>query len=51
MKRTAHYVKSSKKKTGRRKMYAVRNADGKFKDVQQYEKAHRQDVKRKSKGE
>ncbi len=31
-----------------KKLYAVRDAKGRFKDIQTYEGAHRQDVKRKS---
>lgn len=33
------------------KLYAVRNANGTFKDIQTYERAHGRDVKRKSKAE
>lgn len=44
-KRTTH--RSSKGK----KLYAKRNADGTFKDIQTYERAHRSDLKRKSKAE
>lgn len=33
------------------KLYAVRNADGTFKDIQTYKKAHAADLKRKAKGE
>ena len=44
-KRTTH--RSSKGK----KLYAVRNADGSFKDIQSYKKAHGADLKRKSKAE
>jgi hypothetical protein len=33
------------------KLYAVRDKKGKFKDVQTYKRAHRADVKRKSKAE
>jgi DNA-binding protein HU-beta len=33
------------------KLYAVRGAKGKIKDTQTYERAHGQDVKRKSKAE
>ena len=33
------------------KLYAVRDAEGKFKDVQTYKRAHGADVKRKSKAE
>ena len=37
-------------KTGT-KLYAERDAKGKFKDIQSYKRAHGQDVKRKSKAE
>jgi len=43
--RTTH--RSSKGK----KLYAVRNAKGRFKDIQTYERAHRADLARKSKAE
>ena len=33
------------------KLYAVRNADGTFKDIQTYKRAHGADMKRKSKAE
>jgi hypothetical protein len=33
------------------KLYAVRNKDGTFKDIQTYKRAHGQDIKRKAKGE
>lgn len=33
------------------KLYAVRDAKGKFKDIQTYKRAHGQDIKRKSKAE
>jgi hypothetical protein len=44
-KRTTHRSSTGKK------LYAVRNADGTFKDIQTYERAHGADVKRKSKAE
>lgn len=44
-KRTTHRSSSGNK------LYAARDADGKFKDIQSYKKAHGQDVKRKSKAE
>lgn len=44
-KRTTHRSKSGKK------LYAKRDATGKFEDIQTYERAHRLDVKRKSKAE
>lgn len=43
--RTTHRSSSGKK------LYAVRDAKGRFKDIQTYERAHRQDMKRKSKKE
>ena len=43
--RTTHRSKSGKK------LYAVRDAKGRFKDIQTYERAHRADMKRKSKAE
>lgn len=33
------------------KLYAVRDNEGKFKDIQTYKRAHGQDIKRKSKSE
>ena len=33
------------------KLYAVRDAQGKFKDIQTYKRAHGQDIKRSSKAE
>jgi len=45
MKRTTH--RSSKG----RKLYAVRGKDGRFTDVQTYERAHRSDIKRQAKSE
>jgi hypothetical protein len=34
-----------------RKLYAVRDAKGRFKDIQGYQRAHKQDLKRSSKAE
>ena len=34
-----------------KKLYAVRDKDGKFKDIQTYERAHRADLASKSKAE
>jgi hypothetical protein len=34
-----------------KKLYAVRDAKGRFKDVQSYQRAHSQDLKRSSKAE
>jgi hypothetical protein len=43
--RTTHRSSSGKK------LYAVRDASGRFKDIQSYERAHRADLKKKSGGE
>ena len=40
-------LRSSKGK----KLYAVRDAEGRFKDIQTYERAHRADLAKKSKAE
>jgi hypothetical protein len=45
MARTTHRSKGGKK------LYAVRDKGGQFKDIQTYKRAHGQDVKRKSKAE
>lgn len=37
--------------SGGKKLYAVRDASGKFKDIQQYARAHAMDIKRGSKAE
>jgi hypothetical protein len=44
-KRTTHRSVAGKK------LYAVRDASGRFKDIQTYERAHRADLEKKSKGE
>jgi hypothetical protein len=44
-KRTTHRSSAGKK------LYAVRDGKGKFKDIQTYERAHAADLKRKSKAE
>jgi DNA-binding protein HU-beta len=43
--RTTHRSKSGKK------LYAVRDSKGRFKDIQTYERAHRADLKKKAKRE
>ena len=43
--RTTHRSRSGKK------LYAVRDSKGRFKDIQTYKRAHSQDIKRKSKKE
>ena len=45
MKRTTHRSSAGKK------LYAERDASGKFEDIQTYERAHGSDVKRTSKAE
>ena len=44
-KRTTHRSSTGKK------LYAVRDKQGRFKDIQSYKRAHGQDIKRKSKKE
>ena len=44
-KRTTHRSSTGKK------LYAKRDAEGKFKDIQTYERAHRADLAKKSKKE
>jgi hypothetical protein len=44
-KRTTHRSKAGKK------LYAVRDKKGQFKDIQTYKRAHGQDVRRKAKAE
>lgn len=43
--RTTHRSVSGKK------LYAIRDAKGRFKDIQTYERAHRVDLKKKAKKE
>ena len=43
--RTTHRSRSGTK------LYAVRDAQGRFKDIQTYKRAHGQDIKRRSKDE
>jgi hypothetical protein len=45
MKRTTHRSRTGKK------LYAVRDAKGRFVDIQTYERAHRMDLKKKSRKE
>jgi hypothetical protein len=44
-KRTTHRSSTGKK------LYAVRDSKGRFKDIQSYKRAHAADIKRKSKKE
>lgn len=43
--------RTTHRSTAGKKLYAVRDAGGKFKDIQTYERAHRADLARKSKAE
>jgi len=45
MKRTTHRSRTGKK------LYTVRDAKGRFVDIQTYERAHRADLKKKSRTE
>lgn len=44
-KRTTHRSKKGKK------LYAVRDKDGRFRDIQTYKRAHGQDLRRRTKAE
>lgn len=43
--------RTTHRSTAGKKLYAVRNARGRFKDIQTYERAHRADLARTSKAE
>lgn len=43
--------RTTMRSSGGKKLYAVRDASGKFKDIQTYKRAHSADMKRKSKSE
>lgn len=43
--------RTTHRSTGGKKLYAVRDAKGRFKDIQTYERAHRADLAHKSKTE
>lgn len=43
--------RTTHRSTTGKKLYAVRDALGRFKDIQTYERAHRADLQRKSKAE
>jgi len=40
--------RTTHRSTAGKKLYAVRDSKGRFKDIQTYERAHRQDLQRKS---
>jgi hypothetical protein len=43
--------RTTHRSTAGKKLYAVRDADGRFKDIQSYERAHRADLAKTSKAE
>jgi hypothetical protein len=43
--------RTTHRSTAGKKLYAVRDKSGRFKDIQTYERAHRADLARKSKAE
>ena len=43
--------RTTHRSTAGKKLYAVRDSKGRFKDVQTYERAHRTDLAKKSKAE
>lgn len=43
--------RTTHRSTSGKKLYAVRDTKGRFKDIQTFERAHRADLKRKSKKE
>jgi len=43
--------RTTHRSTTGKKLYAVRDAKGRFKDIQTYERAHRADLKKKSRDE
>jgi hypothetical protein len=43
--------RTTHRSTAGKKLYAVRDSKGRFKDIQTYERAHRADIARKSKAE
>jgi hypothetical protein len=43
--------RTTHRSTAGKKLYAVRDAEGRFKDIQTYERAHRADLAAKSKDE
>lgn len=47
----ARATRTTHRSTRGKKLYAVRDSQGRFKDIQTYERAHGQDVKRKSAAE
>jgi hypothetical protein len=44
-------TRTTHRSTAGKKLYAVRDAKGRFKDIQTYQRAHSMDIKRSSKAE
>lgn len=44
-------TRTTHRSTAGKKLYAVRDASGRFKDIQTYERAHRADLAKSSKSE
>jgi hypothetical protein len=47
----AKTTRTTHRSTAGKKLYAVRDSAGKFKDIQTFERAHRADIKKTSKPE
>ena len=47
----ARSKRTTQRSASGKKLYAVRDSKGQFKDIQSYKRAHGQDVKRRSKSE
>lgn len=47
----ASTTRTTHRSTAGKKLYAVRDKQGRFKDIQTYERAHRADLKKKGKVE
>jgi hypothetical protein len=50
-KKKAKKTRTTLRSSAGTKLYAVRNADGTFNDIQSFKRAHGQDIKRTSKAE
>lgn len=48
---TAKARRTTQRSVAGKKLYAVRDAKGRFKDIQTFERAHRADLAKKSKAE
>ena len=47
----ARTKRTTQRSSSDKKLYAVRDSKGQFKDIQSYKRAHGQDVRRRSKAE